>query len=1048
MATVIKLARPQVGKNPPGIRSVWRRRRWWLVGLLLGLGVLLWLLPAIVAHTRLLRWGLASATSKLRGTLVVESASLGWFSPLTAAGVEIRDAQDRPVLQVAGLSSEKSLLAMLCNRSSLGTIRLERPKLSVALRNGGSSVEDLLANYLASQEPSNPIDLSLEIVDGSATIRDQESRQSWQLEKLQLSVHVPGASETPLEVRGSTRITGPRIADPQHPGRLALAGTLSGASGAITLQADAVPLAMFEQLLTRLAPQTRLDGQLAAKVALQWSGQGNDAALTLSAAMDADRLVLGMAAMEGDQVRLDRLHAVCQAKRRGNRLEVQSSTLDCDLGTLSASGTLQLDPHGLQIAPASLGQQIFDIRGRIDLARLTQMLPGTLHLRDTIQITSGQVELQCSGRRAAAHGDGETNTAAPMVWQGRLEASDLMAVDRGRPLSWPHPIRLVLAAHQTPQGPVLEGLTCESDFFKVQAAATPDHLATAIRFDLKPLADPLSQFFDLGSLGLGGEGWGHLNWTRTAQTQFEADGDLQMRNFQLALPGHPPWSEENVAALLAAKGHGNPGADTRLDLATLQIRSGGDQLDARLLEPVLDLRGGGNWPLDVQLRGQLDRWPARLGIWFATEPWKSSGACQMTAQATVSKDAVALRQAKLTIAPLVLESHGLHVHEPTAELTASGRWERLQQRWQLDSAALATPTLTAQASDAVLSMPGKRPWELTGTVKYQGNLATLSQWFADGAKPSPWRIAGQLAGTAQLQQRAGRIEGNTAADVTDFTVSGGSGQQFREPHLHLTAAGAYQDPRGVLQLSRCTLTSRMTWDAAAGGGLQLGPGELKSTLTDGLLRGEPLDLPCNQGRLLLTPKLRFSGPRAELLLPAGPLAQRMQIDPALGELALKYIAPVLAGATTVQGAFSVELRGCRLPLAAPGEGEVAGRLTLHGVDIGPGSLARELAVLSDHAGPLRLRPESVIAFRMVGGRIYHEGLELQFPDLTIRIHGSVGLDETLALMAEMPIPPKWLGKLPLGKASNQQTISLPITGTLSRPQLDRRVLDEMGRQGP
>jgi hypothetical protein len=83
---------------------------------------------------------------------------------------------------------------------------------------------------------------------------------------------------------------------------------------------------------------------------------------------------------------------------------------------------------------------------------------------------------------------------------------------------------------------------------------------------------------------------------------------------------------------------------------------------------------------------------------------------------------------------------------------------------------------------------------------------------------------------------------------------------------------------------------------------------------------------------------------------------------------------------------------------------------------------------------------------MVQGRIYHQNLELIFPDLTIRTHGSVGLDQTLAIMAEMPVPPRWIGNNPLGSALKDQIIRLPIGGTLKRPQLDRAAMEQAAAQ--
>ena len=86
-------------------------------------------------------------------------------------------------------------------------------------------------------------------------------------------------------------------------------------------------------------------------------------------------------------------------------------------------------------------------------------------------------------------------------------------------------------------------------------------------------------------------------------------------------------------------------------------------------------------------------------------------------------------------------------------------------------------------------------------------------------------------------------------------------------------------------------------------------------------------------------------------------------------------------------------------------------------------------------------------FRMVGGRVYHQGLELIFPEFTVRTHGSVGLDQTMNLMAEMPVPPKWLANTPrLAESFRNQTISVPIAGTLSQPRLDQKAMADLSRQ--
>ena len=238
----------------------------------------------------------------------------------------------------------------------------------------------------------------------------------------------------------------------------------------------------------------------------------------------------------------------------------------------------------------------------------------------------------------------------------------------------------------------------------------------------------------------------------------------------------------------------------------------------------------------------------------------------------------------------------------------------------------------------------------------------------------------------------------------------------------------------------------VAWQRAGVYGVPIGPGQLKLSLADGVLAAQPIRLDVSRGQVLLEPRLRLAPEPAQFSLPPGPLATQVQITPQMCESVLKYIAPVMAGVTSAEGRFSIAMQGCRIPLSDPAQGELAGKLTVHSVQIGPGPLVKELAVLLGRASPAALRRESTVDFRMVRGRVYHQGLELVFPDLTIRTYGSVGLDQTLAVMAEMPVPPKWLGNNVLGSALKDQTIRLPIGGTLGQPKIDRRELDRLSRQ--
>ena len=85
-------------------------------------------------------------------------------------------------------------------------------------------------------------------------------------------------------------------------------------------------------------------------------------------------------------------------------------------------------------------------------------------------------------------------------------------------------------------------------------------------------------------------------------------------------------------------------------------------------------------------------------------------------------------------------------------------------------------------------------------------------------------------------------------------------------------------------------------------------------------------------------------------------------------------------------------------------------------------------------------------FRVVDGRVYHQNMEFQVGDVVLRSQGSVGLDETIALTLQIPIQDAWIAKEPLLAGLKGQSLQVPVTGTLKRPQMDQRAIANLSGQ--
>ena len=182
---------------------------------------------------------------------------------------------------------------------------------------------------------------------------------------------------------------------------------------------------------------------------------------------------------------------------------------------------------------STLAHESFELNGKLDLAQLARLLPTTLRIRTGTEITAGQVSVSLKSEPADAGGH----------WQARLEASNLTAMNQGRPVTWQEPLVIDIAVHEGPQGPIVDAAHCQSSFLQASASGTSDRLSGEASFDLARLAAELSQVIDLAGVQLVGTGRANFAWERAEDQTFSARAKGEARDLQVALGGRPAWIE-------------------------------------------------------------------------------------------------------------------------------------------------------------------------------------------------------------------------------------------------------------------------------------------------------------------------------------------------------------------------------------------------------------------------------------------------------------------------------------------------------------------------
>ncbi len=132
---------------------------------------------------------------------------------------------------------------------------------------------------------------------------------------------------------------------------------------------------------------------------------------------------------------------------------------------------------------------------------------------------------------------------------------------------------------------------------------------------------------------------------------------------------------------------------------------------------------------------------------------------------------------------------------------------------------------------------------------------------------------------------------------------------------------------------------------------------------------------------------------------------------------------------------------------------------MHGAALGPGPLAASLIQAANVINTaLQLRvgsrteisqsnwikvPAQSVPFQVADRRVHHQHLLFVADNMQIYMSGSVGFDQSLSLLAQVPVPDEWLAGQPHLAALRGQSIQIPITGTLNRPQVDERALQRL-----
>ncbi|MFO0821150.1 MAG: hypothetical protein U1A77_24610 [Pirellulales bacterium] len=772
-----------------------RKRRYVKMALLLLVPALIvWLAPAIVAHTPLFHSLLERSTAQLDGRVTARSASFGWLSPVRLYDIQVVDGEGESLLRVDSVATQRTLLGLLLHSRDPGVVQIEKPVGRLVLRPNGSNWEDFLAPLMEGPSSSSqPIPVTITVTEGSIELIDAQTDRVWTIDRISSDVIVP-SGDTPIEatLRGDIAVAdgSPGTVDM----KVEMLNDAETSRGRVALKTDGLPLDVLGPALERFAGPIQSSGTVAFEGEYAWGGgigrssnaktarvrnrksddesaEGDDGALAASGhqltirSLVAHNVAVKAAAWIGkDELKIPELNATGSVGLTGETIDLRDLIVRSNVATLEARGAFPLDALGDATNPerllSMLGDQEVSLHGELDLAQLAQLFPEMLHVREGTEITSGKLVADLESKRVGQR----------QQILGKVSSSNLTALNGGKQVTWEQPVLINLEATTGAAGILIEKIEVESTFLQAAAKGTAADGRVAFQGDLNRLAEELAQFVDLSKTRLAGKVRGDVQWTIANQNRATAHGELGFTDFELVLGQARPWHEPSLDCVFDAQATMQGSRIDTVHNAVLKVTAGEDQLDVALTQPVSSPSINSTWPVSGRLRGDLARWLPRVQTFLPMSGWHLAGNADLRMDAKYSNERVEFANAKFDFQNLEVVGAGLFIAEPQVQVECSGAWDRVANQWKLPSLTFASSAIAFRA-DAIDWTATEQGGSLAANVGLRSDLARLSNWIQDPRQPIDWRLSGMTSGQVRLTHREGVSSAQWGLDFENLAYS-------------------------------------------------------------------------------------------------------------------------------------------------------------------------------------------------------------------------------------------------------------------------------------
>jgi len=985
-------------KTTPQRKTATRSLKWLLAIVVVLIVLAFLLIPLFVSSEKGRQIMLAKINASLDGQTNFADLSMGWSKGVKISDFSFNDKAGQTSVQVKQITTKPHYGSILMGNLSFGETTVDEPKVQINLRPQQATPKP--STKQKQQAVTLPVQkIDLVVNNGSLRVTGSQTKTA-EVSQInsRLNLRPPG-QQTDFNI-------GMAVVAEDQASKISAAGqltpdkktgwSLKGTTGDFNVEVNELDLASLGPILELAKVELQPYGIVSANMT---SGLKDGHFENLTAKIKAKNLDVTSPLLKGDRLQSSILDVDVKLSQKEQTINIDRLQVKSDWAEGGASGTVPTTVKSFTdfLQPDSR----HSLKGNFncDLAAILSQMSRTIGLKEGMKVTSGRLT-----------GSIDTFTEAKKATiAGQANLAELAGTVDGKKLALSEPVVAEMKITGEKDKINFDKLDVSAAFAKINAQGSIEQINYDAQVDLAKFQSELGQFVDIGPYQMAGQLFSK-GQVSIKEDKITAVGSSQVKNLSVSSAEGVTASEPTAEAAFTFD------IDRKNNIVALDsIEVKATLGEVHIKDAVLPLNKKAAKPMEMAASANnidLEKLQPFL-VLFASFPPKMqlAGTVESKTSVTSERDAYQISTDATKIKNFKLISPGKEPFQQ-AEVTLifDAELNPGQKSINVKNIDLISPQIKLKKGHLYKA-------DKEGKTALQGQANLEYDWSAVSAFVSTFLPQGlSMAGKRQ--------------DSINFFSEYPTGQTDK-------------------LLSYLNTKAKLGFDKAQYLGLNFGPTEADIQIRNGSLEIAPFVTAVNNGQFRFAAQADFKQKPTVLKTP-GPIevARNIQINKETTEKLLMYVNPIFANAVDVSGVANFNCEKLAIPLTPVNKNdiEVIGIISVNKLQLQASDLLGQ--ILSVAGGNVRGQVITIHPTRFIlqKGFLRYDDMQVDVGDNPINFKGVIGLDKSLNMTVTLPYTTS--GRTArVGKEIEGEKITLPLKGTIEKPELDvGKLLQEQLKQ--